>query len=90
MRRIFNIFIIFIALTISLLLEPNSFQNQSIDSLSYIQNIREETVTLVSDNILNGEISSIQEENNQNYSTSSPSLLTIQSNKYSLGKYLYQ
>ena len=66
-------------LAIYILLEPQSLQAQSIEDLGYIQNIKTETVSLVSNNIMSGEISSYQEENNQNFSGNSPLIISYYS-----------
>ena len=67
-------------LAISLLLGPSEIENQTLNSTGNIQNIKTETVVLVSNNLLNGEISSSEEKNNQNYSGSSLSILAYKTN----------
>ena len=75
MKRIFNLIMIFFALAIALLLEPNSFQNQQVDA--YVQNVKSETVVLASNTLLGGEIYSNQEENFPNYSGGTPFLVSF-------------
>ena len=82
MKRIFKITMIFFALAMSLLLEPQALQAQPVDTVGYIQNVKTETVVLVSNNILNGEISSYQEENSQNYLGSSPLVINLENNQF--------
>ena len=81
MKSCFKLLMIIFSLAIALLLGPSTLQTQAIDTTGYIQNIKNETVVLVSNNILNGEISSYQEENSHNYTGNSPLVLTIDSNK---------
>ena len=81
MKRIFKIIIIFFTLATFLLLGSQTLQAQPVDTTGYIQNVKRETVALVSNNILNGEISSYQEENTQNYSGNSPLIHTLNTNK---------
>lgn len=77
MKRIFNIFIIFFALALSLLLESNALQTQQIDSIGYIQNVKTETVVLASNSLLEGEIYSNQDEGSPNYSGNSPFVVSF-------------
>ena len=51
MKRIFKITMIFFALAMSLLLEPQTLQAQPVDTVGYIQNVKTETVVLVCNNI---------------------------------------
>ena len=81
MKRLFNIVMMFIALALSLLIEPNAIQAQPIDSIGYIQNVKQETVVLASNSLLGGEIYSNQEEENQNFSGNSPLLVSYVSKK---------
>lgn len=76
MKSLFKFLLIIISLVTALLLDSPTLQAQPIDTLGYIQNIKTETVVLVSNNILNGEISSIQEENNNIFSGSTPLIIT--------------
>ena len=55
MKSLLKIFIIIFSLAMSFLLDPSTLQAQPIE-IGYIQNIKKETVVLVSNNILNGEI----------------------------------
>ena len=77
---------IFFALAMSLLLEPQTLQAQPVDAVGYIQNVKTETVVLVSNNILSGEISSYQEENPQNYLGSSPLVINLENNQFLYNK----
>ena len=90
MKRIFNIIIIIFTLAISLLLEPNALQTQPLDSTGYIQNIKNETVVLVANNVLGGEITSYQEKSDQNFSSSTPLALNYQVNQDLLNKNIAQ
>lgn len=67
---------IFIALTIFSLLRSTDLEVQAVNSINYIRNIQKERVVLVSNNIFNGEISSYQEKNNQDFSNSTPLTLS--------------
>ena len=62
MKSLFKILIIIFSLVLSFWVEPSALQAQPVDTLGYIKNIETETVVFVSNNILNGEISSYQEE----------------------------
>ena len=86
MKRLFNIFILFFALALSLLLEPSALQTQSIDTISYLQNTKSETVVLASNSILDGEIYSNQEEEYPNFSGGSPFLVSYVSKKADFNK----
>ena len=90
MKRIFNIAVIFFTLAISFLLESNTLQTQHIGSTGYIQNIKNETVVLVANNVLRGEITSYQEKSDQNFSSSTPLALTYQINQDLLNKNITQ
>ena len=81
MNRFFKTFFIFFALATVLLLMPTSIQTQPTDNCGYIQNIKAETVTLLSNNLLNTEISSSEDLNEQIFSGSTPLILTYQSNE---------
>lgn len=77
MKRIFNLVLVFFALALSLVFEPNALQTQSIDTIDYIQNVKTETVVLASNNLLGGEIYSNQEEEFQNFSGNSPLVISF-------------
>ena len=85
MKRIFKFFILFFALAMTLLLEPNALQTESVDSIGYIQNVKSETVVLVSNNLLGSEIYSQQDEA-PNISGCSPCLISYVSKKDILEK----
>ena len=78
MKRLFHIVMLFFALAISFLLEPSAIQAQPIDTIGTIQGVQKETVVLVSNNIFNGEITSNQQKNDQNFSGSVPLVLAYQ------------
>jgi len=80
MKSMFKFLIIIFSLAVTLLLEPSTLQAQTVDTTGYIKNIKNETIVLISNNILNGEISSAQEENNQNFSGAAPLILAHQTN----------
>ena len=77
MKRLFNIFILFFALALSLLLEPSALQAQQVDLTGYIQNVKTETVVLASNSLLDSEIYSNQDEESTNYSSNSPFLVSF-------------
>lgn len=68
------------------MLESCALHSQPIDTIDYIQNVKTETVVLVSNNILCGEISSYQEENSSNYLNNSPVILSFISDNTLLEK----
>lgn len=81
MKKIFNLALFFIAvaftLVFSLFSEGNSVHaQQPIKTVDSIQSIQRETVVLISNNILKGEISSRQKENNNSFTGTYPVLLT--------------
>ena len=78
MRQFFRIIIVFFTSALLLLLEQNYIQAQSVDSIGYIQNIKNETVVLVSNNILNSEVFSSEQKNDQNFIGSTPFVLGYQ------------
>ena len=77
---------IFFALAISFLLEPNALHNQPVDTISYLQNTNSETVVLASNSILDGEIYSNQEEELPSFSGCSPFLVSYVSKKADFNK----
>ena len=81
MKSLFKFILIIFSLAVTLLLDPSALQAQPVNITGSISNIKTETVVLVSNNMLNGEISSYQEENTQNYSGNSPLILTFNTNK---------
>ena len=77
MKKIFNLALFFIAvaftLVFSLFSEGNSVHaQQPIKTVDSIQSIQRETVVLISNNILKGEISSRQKENNNSFTGAIP------------------
>ena len=86
MKSLFKILIVIFSLVISLFLEPTSLHAQPIDITGSISNIKTETVVLISNNFLNGEISSYQEENSQNYLGSSPLVINLENNQFLYNK----
>lgn len=76
MKKLLYMIMIFIALTIFSLLRSTDLEVQAVNSINYIRNIQKERVVLVSNNIFNGEISSYQEKNNQDFSNSTPLTLS--------------
>ena len=86
MKRIFNLVMIFFALAITFLLEPNALHAQPVDTISYLQNTKSETVVLASNSILGGEIYSNQEEESPNFSGDSPFLVSFVSKKADFNK----
>lgn len=86
MKRLLSIITLFFALAFSFMLESCALHSQPIDTIGYIQNVKTETVVLVSNNILGGEISSYQEENSSNYLGNSPVILSFISDNTLLDK----
>ena len=86
MKRLLHIAMLFLALALSLLIEPNSLHSQHVDAVDYIQNVKQETVVLASNSLLGGEIYSNQEEETPNYSGNSPFGVIYVSNKTVLNK----
>ena len=86
MKRIFNIVLVFIALALSLLLEPSTLQPQPIDSIGYIQNTRSESIVLASNNLLGGEIYSNQEEESPSLSGGTPFFVSFETKNDSFNK----
>ena len=80
MKSFIKIAIIFFSLATTLLLGPLTLQAQELDTVGYIQNVKNETVVLVSNSLCAGEIYSNNEENNQNYSGSSPIAISFNNN----------
>lgn len=70
----------------SLLTNPSALHAQTIDTTGYIKNIDSESVVLVSNNILGGEICSSQEEISFSFSGTEPLLLVFSTNKGLLTK----
>ena len=77
MKKLFHIVILFFTLALTLLLGANEIQAQTIESTGYVQNIKHESVVLISDNLLNGEISSLEQKKEQSSSSSTPMILAL-------------
>ena len=90
MKRILKTLMFFITLVISLLVLPISFDSQQLETNGYIQEVKQETIVLVSNNILGGEISSYQEENSSNYLGNSPFTIAFESKKSLFNKNITQ
>ena len=72
MKSFLKLLLIFFSLTISLLLDPSALQINDIVQVSgAISHPEQETCVLVSNNILGGEIRSIEKENQSNFIGSS-------------------
>ena len=82
MKKIFNItmFILVIALAVVLSLLPgvDALQSEFIETTGCIKSIKKETVVLISNNGLNGEITSRNNKKNPIYTNSSPLILASQ------------
>ena len=78
MKNLFKFLFTLFSLAIFLFLEPPVLQAQQIDTTGYIQSINKETVVLVSNSILNTEISSYEENNSQNFSGTSPLVINFE------------
>lgn len=81
MKSFFKFLTVIFVLAMSLLTRPSALHAQTIDTIDYIKNIETETVVLVSNNLLGGEIYSHQEENNTNSCGTEPLVLTFLSHK---------
>lgn len=68
-------------MVVAIFAQPSSLHAQEIDMTGYIKNIDTETVVLVSNNILGGEICSYQEESPSSSCGSEPLVLTFSSDK---------
>ena len=79
MKRIFYIVAIFSTLAISLLLGSYNQQPQSANTVDYIKKVATENTVLASSNATNGEITSSQQKDDQNFSGSAPLVATSQS-----------
>ena len=77
MKSLFKFLFIFSALATSFLITPGSLNAQETNSVNYIQNTKFETVVLVSNNILNTEIYSNNEESTQSSIGSNPLLIAF-------------
>lgn len=71
MKNFVRLILILFVMTLSLWAEPSGLYAQPVDLTGSIQNIKTETVVLVSNNILGGEIVSSDEKNTNNYIGSS-------------------
>ena len=63
MKNLFKLLFIIFSLAIFLFLEPPVLQAQQIDTTGFIQGFDKEPVVLISNNFLNSEISSYEENN---------------------------
>lgn len=77
MKKLFHIVILCFTLALTLLLGANEIQAQTFESTGYVQNIKHESVVLISDNLLNGEISSLEKKKEQSSSSSTPMILAL-------------
>ena len=84
MKRILNIALYFLILTFSIALpvlsESNTLCSSSANSTGCIQTIQKETVTLITNNNRDCELSSHQEDNDQTFSDLTPIILAYQHN----------
>ena len=80
MKNFFKFLFIFFMMFISLSLNSSDFSNKEIQIIPTIQATTKENVVLVSNNLMNGEIYSYQEENNQNSSGNSHHLVSLNLN----------
>ena len=81
MKKFLKILFIFLAMMVSLIIEPSDLQAKSYQPDAYIQSLTKESVEIVSNNFYGGEIYSYQEENNQNISGNSPHIISFSSDK---------
>ncbi len=81
MKSFFKVIIIVFMLAMSLFTKPSALHAQPIDLTGYVKNVEAETVVLVSNNILGGEICASQEENNTNSCGAEPLILQFLSRK---------
>ena len=71
MKSFIKLLMIIFVMTISFFNEPSALYAQTVDIDGSIKNIKTETITLVSNNLLGGEVFSSEEENTTNYIGSS-------------------
>ena len=81
MKNLFKLLFIIFSLAIFLFLEPPALQAQQIDNTGFIQGFDKETVVLISNNFLNSEISSYEENNSQNFSGTPPLIINFEPHK---------
>lgn len=81
MKSFLKILIVIFMLALSLLTKQSALQAQPIYLTGYVKNIETETVVLVSNSILGGEICASQEENNTNSCGTEPLVLEFLSRK---------
>ena len=86
MKRLFYIIALLLTLTLSLVLGDCSANSQPIVPVASIQNVKKETVVLISNNIFNGEISSYQKKNEQSFSGLTPVILSHHSRNICVAK----
>ena len=79
MKQLFHLIILCFFLTLTLLLLPNELQAQPIESIDFIQSAEKETVVLISNNLLGGEIYSNKDDKSTNFSGNSPFLIAFNS-----------
>lgn len=77
MKSFFKTFFIIITLAISFLILPNNINTQESFENSFINNITQESVDLVSNNLYNAEITATQEENSQQSSGNSNQIVAF-------------
>ena len=77
MKSFVKLLFIILMMVVSFTVNPSELYSNNVQPLGYIQTIPNETVEIVSNNILNSEIYSNNEENNQNFSTNSTHLISF-------------
>ena len=81
MKNLFKLLFIIFSLAFFLFLEPPVLQAQQIDTTGFIQGFDKETVVLISNNFLNSEISSYEENNSQKFSEIPPLVINFEPHK---------
>lgn len=67
MKSFIKFLFVFFAMVLSFIVEPQILHAQDVQVVNYIQNASPETVEIVSNNLLGGEIYVSQENSNQNF-----------------------
>ena len=77
MKSFLKLIMIFIVMVLSFWMEPTDLYAQSVDLTGSIQNIKAETVSLVSNNLVSGEIVASEGENTTNSLGFSPVIVSF-------------
>ena len=77
MKSFFKLIMIFIVMVLSFWMEQTDLYAQSVDLTGSIQNVKYETVSLVSNNLMGGEIVALKGENTTNSLGFSPVIVSF-------------